>query len=286
MGTGHGLEQSRHSGRGFLRGGAVERRGTAPALALGGCRRCPRRGGVAGGVAVAGNMGPRTRPARRRESMAPTASAALTTTPSPAVATSVPVPRRLRHPPRPRRPRRHLPRASGDFHQRRRKGQLRLPGLMECLHSRRGRRFRGCDVDVFDEAGCGGRIPTTGPAGGVGGACRAPFPIRCWIRPKSTCPYQPSGVGHATVCLPGTPGNGPRHGVLRTDQYAGRAGRQPPACTTCRRPRRDANVHFRGRLPGPCRGPGEIPGRRVPSFPSMAEARHYMQTPEYVKPRP
>ncbi|MET1063962.1 MAG: hypothetical protein ABWX85_03230, partial [Arthrobacter sp.] len=244
---------------------------------------------VAGGVAVAGNMGsanPDPAAASTAGVVAPTASAPLTVTPSLAVSTSASVPPSAPAPPAPSGT--ATPPSSGDWRTfTSTDGQVSFnhPAAWNVSAPAGAGGPGAVDVDVANEAGMVVASLHLGPAGGLGGACQGSVPYAVLDSVEVDLPHQPS-KGSVT----------PRfafRAIQETDRVLASFGlTDTPAGqngTTCM---------FYNVIIG---APGtptytfadtfqvrtgdteEVPNRQgAKAFASMDAARAYMQTPEYL----
>lgn len=241
---------------------------------------------VAGGVAVAGNMGSAD-PARSTAGvMAPTASAALTTTPSPTVATSVPVPTATAAPatsdaatPPP------APGVWRTFTSADGKVSFDYPGSWSVATPAGAAGSGDVDVDVSDEAAVVVASLHLGPAGGLGGACQGAVPYTVLDSAEVDLPYQPS-KGSVTPrfafrALQETDRVTASYGLTSTP--AGQGGTTCMFYNVVNGPAETPMYTFADAFQVRAGDPEEIPGRKgAKAFPSMDAARAYMQTPEYV----
>ena len=241
---------------------------------------------VAGGVAVAGNMGSAD-PARSTAGvMAPTASAALTTAPSPTVATSVPVPTATAAPatsdaatPAP------APGVWRTFTSADGKVSFDYPGSWSVSTPAGAAGSGDVDVDVSDEAAVVVASLHLGPAGGLGGACQGAVPYTVLDSAEVDLPYQPS-KGSVTPrfafrALQETDRVTASYGLTSTP--AGQGGTTCMFYNVVNGPAETPMYTFADAFQVRAGDPEEIPGRKgAKAFPSMDAARAYMQTPEYV----
>ena len=241
---------------------------------------------VAGGVAVAGNMGSAD-PARSTAGvMAPTASAALTTAPSPTVATSVPVPTATAAPatsdaatPPP------APGVWRTFTSADGKVSFDYPGSWSVSTPAGAAGSGDVDVDVSDEAAVVVASLHLGPAGGLGGACQGAVPYTVLDSAEVDLPYQPS-KGSVTPrfafrALQETDRVTASYGLTSTP--AGQGGTTCIIYNVVNGPAETPMYTFADAFQVRAGDPEEIPGRKgAKAFPSMDAARAYMQTPEYV----
>ncbi|MHA7221030.1 hypothetical protein ACX80S_01650 [Arthrobacter sp. RHLT1-20] len=242
---------------------------------------------VAGGVVVAGTMGSADQaPAAGSTAgvMAPTASAPLTTTPSPSFATSASVPpsasatsARATPPP--------STGAWQTFTSADAKVSFDYPGSWSVSAPAGAAGSGDVDVDVADESAVVVASLHLGPYGGLGGACQGAVPYTVLDLVEVDLPFQPA-KGSVT----------PRF-AFRALQETGRvtasygltstpAGQDGTTCmfyNVVNGPPESPMYSFADAFQVRVGGPEEVPNRKgAKTFPSMDAARAYMQTPEYA----
>jgi hypothetical protein len=241
---------------------------------------------VAGGVAVAGNMGP-AEPAPAAVStgavVAPTASGAITTTPSPTVATSVPVPA-------------SAPATSGTptqpssgvwrtFASADSKVSFDYPGSWSVAPAAGASGYAGTAVDVADESGAVVASMSSGPGGGLGGACQGQVPYTVLDTVEVDLPHQPS-KGSVTPrfvfrALQEADHVTASYGL--TNSLAGQNGTTCMFYNVVTGPADPPMYSFADAFQVNAGGSEQIPNHKgAKTFPSMDAARAYMQTPEYL----
>lgn len=242
---------------------------------------------VAGGVAVAGNMGsagPAPAAGSTTGVVAPTASAPLTTAPPPTVATSESVP-----PPASAASETATPPPSAEawwtFTSPDAKVSFDYPGSWSVSAPAGAAGSGAVDVDVANEAAVVVASLHLGPYGGLGGACQGAVPYTVLDTVEVDLPYLPS-KGSVT----------PRF-AFRALQEAGQitasygltstlAGQDGITCmfyNVVNGPPESPMYSFADAFLVRVGGSEEAPNRKgAKTFPSMDSARAYMQTPEYV----
>ncbi|MGO4191645.1 hypothetical protein AB4Y67_08240 [Arthrobacter sp. YAF17] len=242
---------------------------------------------VAGGVAVAGNM-VSADPARSTTGVvAPTATGAMTSTPSAAVATSVAVqPSATSAPatsdaatPPP------APGVWRTFSSDDGKVSFDYPGAWSVSTPAGAAGSGEVDVDVSDEAGLVVASLHLGPAGGFGGACQGAVPYSVLDSVEVALPYQPS-KGSVTPrfafrALQESDRVTASYGLTSTP--AGQGGTTCMFYNMVNGPAETPTYTFADAFQVRAGDPEEIPGRKgAKAFPSMDAARAYMETSEYL----
>jgi len=242
---------------------------------------------VAGGVAVAGNMGSADPDRSTVGVTAPTASSAPTTTPSPAVATSeavtpstsaAPATSDAATPPPAPGVWRTFTSADG-------KVSFDYPGSWSVSTPAGAAGSGDVDVDVADEAAMVVASLHLGPAGGLGGACQGAVPYTVLDSVEVDLPYQPS-KGSVTPrfafrALQETDRVTASYGLTSTP--AGQGGTTCMFYNLVNGPAETPMYTFADAFQVRAGDPEEIPGRKgAKAFPSMDAARAYMETSEYL----
>ena len=242
---------------------------------------------IAGGVAVAGNMGSADQARSTAGVEAPTASGAMTTTPSPTVATSEAVPPSTSAAPATSGAATPPP-AAGDwktFTSADSRASFEYPAAWRVSPAPGASAYAGTAVEVADEAGVVVASLSFGPSGGLGGACQGAVPYTVLDMVEVDLPHQAS-KGSVTPrfafrALQEADHVSASYGL--TDSAAGQNG------TTCMFYNVVTTVadppmySFADQFEVRAGETQQDPARKgVKSFPSMDAARAYMQTPEYL----
>ncbi|MEO3932791.1 hypothetical protein WMO79_08265 [Micrococcaceae bacterium Sec7.4] len=242
---------------------------------------------VAGGVAVAGTMGsadPAPAAGSTAGVVAPTASAPLTTAPSPSVATSASVP-----PPASATSGTGTPPPSSGpwrtYTSPDTKVSFDYPGSWTVATPAGAFGAEAVDVDVANEAGVVVASLHLGPYGGLGGACQGAVPYAVLDVVEVSLPYQPS-KGSVTPrfafrALQETGQVTASFGLTST--LAGQDGTTCMFYNVVNGPAETPMYSFADAFQVNAGGTEEVANRQgAKTFPSMDAARAYMQTPEYV----
>ena len=240
---------------------------------------------VAGGVAVAGNMGSVDRaPAAASTAavMAPTASAALTATPSPIVATSASVSPSLSATSDPATP---APSAGAwrTFASADSKVSFDYPASWRVSDAAGG--SAGVDVDVANETGVVVASLHFGPSGGLGGACQGAVPYTVLDSAEVDLPHQPA-KGSVTPRFAFRALQEPDRVTASfglTDTPAGQNGTTCMFYNVVTGPPESPLFSFADAFQVRAGGSEDDPMHKgAKTFPSLDAARAYMQTPEYL----
>ncbi|MFF2031200.1 hypothetical protein [Arthrobacter sp. NPDC058192] len=246
---------------------------------------------VAGGVAVAGNMGSAGRaPAAASTAavMAPTASASLTATPSPIVATSVSA-----TPPSSVPPSSSATSAAATpapsagawrtFTSADSKVSFDYPASWRVSDAGGG--SGGVDVDVANEAAVVVASLHLGPSGGLGGACQGDVPYTVLDSAEVDLPHQPA-KGAVTPRFAFRALQEPNRVTASfglTDTPAGQNGSTCMFYNVVTGPPEWPMFSFADAFQVQAGGSEDDPMHKgAKTFPSLDAARAYMQTPEYL----
>ena len=243
---------------------------------------------VAGGVAVAGNMGSADRTTSAASTPAvvtPTASAALTATPSPDVATSAPVSPSSAASAAAATP---APSAGAwlTFTSADSKVSFDYPAAWRVSEAAAGAPgYEGIAVDVANEAGVVVASLHFGPSGGIGGACQGAVPYTVLDSAEVDLPHQPA-KGSVTPrfafrALQEKDRVTASYGL--TDTPAGQNGTTCMFYNVVTGPPESPLFSFADTFQVSVGGSEENPTHKgAKTFPSLDAARAYMQTPEYL----
>ncbi len=240
---------------------------------------------VAGGVAVAGNMGSADRTTAAASTAAvttPTASTALTATPSPDVATSAPVSPSSSATSDPATP---APSAGTwrTFTSADSKVSFDYPAAWRVTDVSGG--SDGVNVDVANEAAVVVASLHFGPSGGIGGACQGAVPYTVLDSAEVDLPHQPA-KGSVTPrfafrALQEKDRVTASYGL--TDTPAGQNGTTCMFYNVVTGPPESPLFSFADAFQVGVGGSEENPTHKgAKTFPSLDAARAYMQTPEYL----
>lgn len=238
---------------------------------------------VAGGVAVAGNMGSVDRtPAAASTAAVTTPAAALTTTPSPGVATSAPASPSSSATSDPATP---APSAGAwlTFTSADSKVSFDYPAAWRVSDVSGG--SGGVDVDVANEAAVVVASLHFGPSGGIGGACQGAVPYTVLDSAEVDLPHQPT-KGSVTPrfafrALQEKDRVTASYGL--TDTPAGQNGTTCMFYNVVTGPPESPLFSFADAFQVTVGGTEENPTHKgAKTFPSLDAARAYMQTPEYL----
>lgn len=239
---------------------------------------------VAGGVAVAGNMGAVDRSPVAASTAAvttPTASAALPATPSPSIATSAPVsPSSTASAPATPAP---SAGAWQTFTSADSKVSFEYPATWRTSDVSGG--SGGIDVDVANEAAVVVASLHFGPSGGIGGACQGEVPYTVLDSAEVDLPHQPA-KGSVTPrfafrALQEADRVTASFGL--TDTPAGQNGTTCMFYNVVSGPPESPLFSFADAFLVRAGGSEDEPKHQgAKTFPSLDAARAYMQTPEYL----
>jgi hypothetical protein len=243
---------------------------------------------VAGGVAVAGNFrsaDPAPAAASTAAVMAPTASAAVTTTPSPTIAAPVSVPPSAT--PATTAPASPAPSAGEwrTFASPDGKVSFDYPAVWSVSTPAGASGSGSVDVDVANEDAVVVASLHFGPSGGLGGACQGPVPYEVLETVEVDLPYQPSkgSVTPRFAFRALQESNQVIASYGLTSTLAGQDGTTCMFYNVVNGPAESPMYSFADAFQVNVGGSEEGPNRKgAKTFPSMDAARAYMQTPEYL----